>query len=479
MPDDFRQRAKEVLRSSDPLDGKIRSFTTLLSEFLDNALVSILLFDGEVEEFFIRGTTARFEGGFDGIRYSAGGTVDYLSLVEKRPVSLREVNRPADSRLRAEYYAFPMTYGGDLIGVVQVQHVGEEGADEGKLKQVEESVGDLAGVVAMAIKEETISQRMTKIAAINEAGVNIISTLDLERLLNLVATSAALIMEAEICIVRLYDEDSGKYTIREYYGMKSDEVQKKVFHLDRLVVVDVLRTGKPVHIRDLGEVEKYREFEGYARSLICYPMKEQGEVIGTITVVDKISQKTFYPVPFTREDVNNFEKFIRYVEKAVANAITFEKSEKLKNVDDLTGLPNLKYFQNRLMTELNRARRFSKKLVLMICEVIPHVTFKDFYVRGKGDRIIKRIARTIRSSLREYDVVARISETKFGIILPEAEDGRISAIPRIRKAIENEMEKIRGEGKEIRVDVRFGHATYPDDGDDYEKLIFKTNILKM
>jgi hypothetical protein len=27
--------------------------------------------------------------------------------------------------------------------------------------------------------------------------------------------------------------------------------------------------------------------------------------------------------------------------------------------------------------------------------------------------------------------------------------------------------------------VRFGHASYPEDGDDHEKLIFKSNILKV
>ncbi len=479
MPEEFRSSAKEILRSSEAIDEKIKKITSLISSFLDDAVVSILLFDSEVDEFFIRGTTQKYQGGIDGVRFSAGGTIDSLSLIEKRVVSMREVNRPSESRLKAEYYAFPMIAMKELVGVTQIQYVGENQLSREKIEQVEEVVADLADMVALAVKEETISQRMTKIAAINEAGVNIISTLDLTRLIKLISTSAALIMEAEVCIIRLYDEDSGKYTIREFYGVKGEDVQKKLFQLDRLVVMDVLKTGKPVHIRDVAEEERFREFDGYAKSLICFPMRDGVEIIGTITIIDKISQKTFYPAPFNKEDFSNFEKLIRYVEKAVSNAIVFERNEKLKNVDDLTGLPNLKYFQNRLITELNRARRFNKKLVLMICEIIPHVTFSDFYVKGKGDQILKRIAKTIRKSLREYDVVARISETKFGIILPEAEDGRISAIPRIKRAIESEMEAIRSGGKDIRVDVKFGHATYPDDGDDYEKLIFKTNILKM
>jgi diguanylate cyclase (GGDEF)-like protein len=458
---------------------KIKEFTDVLSKFLDNSVVSILLFDKEVDEFFLRSSTLRYQGGIDPVRYSASGTVDALSLVEKRVVSMKEVNRPADSRLRAEYHAFALNTMGEMLGVVSVQNISETGLPPEKIAATGEAINQLADLVSIAIKEETISQRMTKIAAINEAGVNIISTLDLNRLLKLVATSVSLIMEAESCVLRLYDEESGKYTIREFYGLKGEDVQKMLFQLDRSVVVEVLKSGNPILIRDIGEDEKQKQFDGYAKTLICYPMKEGAEIIGTATIFDKFTQRTFYPVPFTNEDLNNFEKFIRYAEKAVSNAITFERNEKLKNIDDVTGLPNLKYFQSRLLTELNRAKRFNSKLVLMICEIIPHISFEEFYVKWKGDRIIRRLAKNIRDTVREYDVVARISENKFGIILPEAEDGKISAIPRIKKSIEDEIGSIKEEGKDIKVDIKFGHAMYPDDGEEYEKLIFKTNILKL
>ena len=75
-------------------------------------------------------------------------------------------------------------------------------------------------------------------------------------------------------------------------------------------------------------------------------------------------------------------------------------------------------------------------------------------------------------------MVARISEWKFGMILPEAEDGRMSAIPRIKKSITTEVEEMKAHMKGLVVDLRFGHASFPEDGEDHEKLIFKSNILK-
>lgn len=479
MAQSFLARAKEIIRSSGSIDSKIEEYTGHLSAFLDGSVVSIILFDKEVEEFFLRSSTLKYKAGPETVRYSSHGTVDALSLVEKRVISLKEVNRPSESRLKAEYFAYPMIAMGEMVGVVSIQTVSDDGLPHEKLKALQETVDLLSDVISVSIKEETISQRMTKIAAINEAGVNIISTLDLSRLLKLVSTSASLIMEAESCIVRLLDDETGKFTIREFYGLKGEDVQKKLFQLDRSVVVEVLRSGNSFHIRDMADMEEYKEYDGYAKTLICHPMRDGADIIGTVTIFDKFTQKTFYPVPFSSEDALNFEKFIRYSEKAVSNAIVFERNERLKNVDDVTGLPNLKYFQARLMTELNRAKRFKKNLVLMICEIVPHVTFSDFYVKGRGDQVVRRISRTIRGALREYDVVARISENKFGIILPEAEDGKISAIPRVKRSIEDEMERLQKKGKGVKLDVKFGQALYPDDGEDYESLIFKTNILKL
>ena len=55
------------------------------------------------------------------------------------------------------------------------------------------------------------------------------------------------------------------------------------------------------------------------------------------------------------------------------NAIAYERNERLKNLDEATSLPTLKYFQERLLHEISRARRFQRRLVLMICEVQSHV----------------------------------------------------------------------------------------------------------
>jgi len=478
MPADYLRRIGEILRSGKPIEERLREFCQETGGFLPGSVSSILLFDRDTEDFYLRTTTLRVSPASQVVHHSAAGTIEDLSLRERRFITLCEVHRSADSRLRGEMFFFPLVSADEPLGVLIIQSVSQNGVVAEKIGALQEAILLLSDSVGVSLREETASQRMTKIAAINEAGINIISTLDLSRLLKLVATSASLIMEAESCVIRLLDSQTGKYGIREYYGMKAEGEQQDLFRMDKKGVTAILKGEPSVLVRDTAEEEKWKEFSGVARTMIMLPLKRDGEIIGTVSMFDKFPHKTFYPASFNNDDMGTFEKFIRYVEKAIGNAIVFERNEKLKNLDESTGLPTLQYFQSRLLHELSRARRFRRRLVLMICEVTPRVPAREFSALDREEWVIKRLAKVIRTALRGYDVVSRISDWKFGMILPEAEDGKMSAIPRIKKAIIDEAEEIRRVMKDLKVDVRFGHASFPDDGEDYEKLIFKSNLLK-
>ncbi len=478
MPADFPRKAGEILRSEKPIEERLREFSVELSSWLGGGTVSVLLFDRDSEDFYVRTSTLRVTPGAPEFHFAAQGSIEELALAERRPIVLSEGTRPAGSRRRGTVLMFPLLSSGESNGVLVVQAVTEEEIPEARLSAVADAAVLLSDAVGVSLREESAALRMTKIAAINEAGINIISTLDISRLLKLVATSACLILEAETCVIRLLDPETGKYGIREYYGMKTEGEQKDLFLMDKKAVTAVLKGEPSVLVRDASQEPGWTDFAGVARTLACVPLRGDGEILGTVTIFDKFPHKTFFPSPFTTEDIATFGKFLRYAEKAIANAIAYERNERLKNLDEATSLPTLKYFQERLLHEISRAKRFRRRLVLMICEIQEHVPGGPPSRAGRGDRVMKQVAKAIRASLREYDIVARISEGKFGMILPEAEDGRISAIPRIKIAIAAEAEEIRRRSKDARVEVRFGHAAYPEDGDDHEKLIFKSNILK-
>ncbi|HEX9205337.1 MAG TPA: GAF domain-containing protein, partial [Candidatus Deferrimicrobiaceae bacterium] len=347
MITEFAKKAAEILRSGKPIEDRLREYSEAVSAYVGGGPASVLLFDRESEDFYLRTTTVRMEPSPPELRFSAEGTLEELALAERRPVILSERDLPPGSRRRGTAMLFPLVSSGEANGVLIVHAVTEVDVPDARLAAVTESVSWLSEAVGASLREESAALRMTKIAAINEAGVNIISTLDLTRLLKLVATSSCLIMEAETCVIRLLDPQTGRYGIREYYGMKTEGEQKDLFLMDKKAVTAILKGEPHALVRDVAQEPGWKEYAGVARTLLCLPLRGEGEILGTVSIFDKFPHKTFFPSSFTAEDLATFEKFLRYSEKAVANAIAYERNERLKNQDEATGLPTLKYFQER------------------------------------------------------------------------------------------------------------------------------------
>src|SRR3990172_5496016 len=295
MPADYLRKVGEILRSGKPIEERLREFCHATGEFLPGAVSSILLFDRDTEDFYLRTTTLRVSPAAQVVHHSSTGTIEDLALRERRSITLCEVHRTTDSRLRGEMFFFPLVSADEPLGVLVIQSVSESGVAAEKTGVLGEAVLLLSDSVGVSLREETASQRMTKIAAINEAGINIISTLDLSRLLKLIATSASLIMEAESCVIRLLDSQTGKYGIREFYGMKPESDQQDLFRMDKKGVTEILRGEPSILVRETADDEKWKEFSGVARTMIMLPLTRDSEIIGTVSMFDKFPHKTFYP----------------------------------------------------------------------------------------------------------------------------------------------------------------------------------------
>ena len=471
---DFHARVREILEPAGGIDVKIKDFTALLSEFLDGAAIHVLLYAEELGEFVMMGSTQRWRPPGGPPRFAVSGMPESLALRERRTVYLQETQRPTGSRLKAQYFVFPLVLTDPLVGVVTVAYLSEKGIDPRRVLFAERAVQQLGGTVLKTLREESSARQIMKISAISEAGVTIISARELGNLAQLIVAIAPMIMEAESCVLRLLDEESQKFTVRDTYGIRGDETQKALLHLDRMVAFEVVRTGRPLLIRNLAESKRFRDYAHYAQTLICHPLLRDGQVIGTVTLFNRTGNGTLYQGHFTREDLATCDKLLKFAEKAIAAAIAAHRSDELKTHDEVTGLPNLKYFKQRLLGELNRAQRFRKKLVLIFCETAAVAAPEGSPEPQQLDRLDRRIADGIRRTTRQYDVAGWMGRHKFAILLPEVESGAAAALARIRERLEDEVRKHSPDG---RLSLKFAHATYPDDGEKYEQLIFDNNLF--
>jgi hypothetical protein len=98
LPDAFVRNAADILRSGKPIEERLREFCEEVSGFVGGGAVSVLLFDRDSEDFFVRTSTRRTHPAAPEVHFAAEGTLEELALAEKRPVILEERVPPAGSR---------------------------------------------------------------------------------------------------------------------------------------------------------------------------------------------------------------------------------------------------------------------------------------------------------------------------------------------------------------------------------------------
>ncbi len=125
------------------------------------------------------------------------------------------------------------------------------------------------------------------------------------------------------------------------------------------------------------------------------------------------------------------------LQRALTRSYQYQAAQKMATVDGLTGLHNHRYFMEQLKKEFTRARRYRNWLSLILIDIDHFKHYNDTNGHLAGDRVLKRVADTIRNSVREMDLVARWGGEEFALLLPEinARNGMIVA-EKIRREVE-------------------------------------------
>jgi diguanylate cyclase (GGDEF)-like protein len=157
-------------------------------------------------------------------------------------------------------------------------------------------------------------------------------------------------------------------------------------------------------------------------------------------------------------------------------AFTIQRSEAEKAVvqrqaqtDRLTGIYNRRYFETSLQHEVERARRYSTALSLIIFDVDHFKHLNDHLGHLAGDRVLISLARECERSLRDSDVFCRFGGEEFAIIAPETngQSARLLA-QRIRQSIVS----LKMDGCNEPVTISLGIAAWDASFERQEDLIY-------
>lgn len=140
--------------------------------------------------------------------------------------------------------------------------------------------------------------------------------------------------------------------------------------------------------------------------------------------------------------------------------------------DSLTGLLVRRTFRERLQEEVQRAQRQSLSIAFLMVDLDRFKQVNDSYGHLVGDVVLREVARRVRGSVREMDLVGRHGGEEFGVVLPDA--GAAVALQigeRIRRSVEETP--IRAYDEEIPITVSVGIALWPGGASSAEDLVEK------
>jgi diguanylate cyclase (GGDEF)-like protein len=93
--------------------------------------------------------------------------------------------------------------------------------------------------------------------------------------------------------------------------------------------------------------------------------------------------------------------------------------ERKAETDSKTGLFNHQYFATSLDSELNRAARFNRPMVIVMADLDLLRNINNTYGHLAGDEVLIGVAGILKKHSREYDVVARFGGEEYAILMPE------------------------------------------------------------
>ncbi len=136
--------------------------------------------------------------------------------------------------------------------------------------------------------------------------------------------------------------------------------------------------------------------------------------------------------------------------------------ERVSETDELTGLHNRKYLQDRLEQEISRSRRYGTKLSCILFDLDFFKVVNDMYGYEWGDILLRNIANKAVAMARKEDIVTRYGDEEFLLVLPNtSEDNAFLFAERFRREVEK-MEFIpAGEEEAHKVTISGGISTYP------------------
>jgi len=272
------------------------------------------------------------------------------------------------------------------------------------------------------------------------------------------------LLDAQKGSLMVLDEYGERLSIAASLGMNPTLAKAMLIRAGEGIAGKVIETGHALVIHDVEkdqrvDLPKRPRYE--TKSLISMPLQHAGKVFGVLNLSDRSDGS-----PFSDYDLQLLSRFSEQACGLISRVTALEntgKLEKLTVTDPLTGLYNRHVLEKRLAEEINRSRRHKLDLTVMMVALDFFAEYREMCGDQAGDKALEKVAAILRKSAREMDVITRLADEEFCLLLPNtaARDAMMVG-ERIRAAVERQPFTHEESLPNSRLTASIGMADYRD-----------------
>src|SRR3990170_7075215 len=393
----------------------------------------ITLMDKEEKHLTLKATRGLNVRAIDKVMLNVGEGITGWVAKEKVPVALREahldprfkyVPETGEERFRS-MMAVPVTVQERCIGVLTVQTYEPKDFSEDEITLLATIAREVGGIIRNAQLYESINHRLLELTTIHEVGQALTSTLDLETLLRLIIKNTVWVTKSRGGVLRLLDLELNKLVVKAY-SMPEEDIRKLVdLDIGEGIAGKIVETGNPILIPDINAAPEFRGVSKIATSCVMgVPLKAKDNIIGTITLYDKVPEAEEEFDTFTNEDLQLLLTLASQASIAIENAKLYQQT--LKNAREMETLFSL----SKGLTSVLDLHFVLDSILRMTCELLDGgfgiLTLYDEHSRELITKSVYGVSSTIIPQLKfklGEGITGWIGEHKESIMIGPVVEG--------------------------------------------------------